>query len=371
MHRRRRSLVFAILLAVFRPTSEIALAQQPGASARLGLEAYAMPTLVELGLKPAVEPQVAPAPAPAPVEPPKCTGPEPTSRWAERSSDDEWIPGLYPAVERYAEDTLALTFDDGPHKTRTPIVLAELARRDMHATFFLTGHAIKKSTYALVQQMVAEGHTLANHGWRHDIDMANQVEDIAELEAYIASEFELTQIRVDLAMLASSAEDFAAMDREVFAGLSWAKHDRTEQLERMPELRERHRVLLESRGYAEDHRPLTLEWVRPPGGNPYVGKRWTTQEREAFARVVNSKDMRMVMWNHGSGDSDTTLTPEERKDPARTAETARKAARNGGIYVAHDRIEPEALRAALDEVERRDVEVVSLARLYEVKLGCA
>jgi peptidoglycan/xylan/chitin deacetylase (PgdA/CDA1 family) len=369
MHR-RSSFVFALLLTFFRPTSEIALAQQPAAAARLGLAAFAMPNLVELGIKQPVEPQSELTPAPAPVEP-QCTGPEPTSQWADRSSDDEWIPGLYPARERYGADTLALTFDDGPHPTRTPIALAELARRDMHATFFLTGHAIKKSNYQLVQQMVHEGHTLANHGWRHDTNMAQQVEDIAELEAYIASEFELTQIRVDFAMLASSPEDFAAMDREVFAGLSWSKHDRTAQVERMPELRERHRALLESRGYSEDNRPVTLEWVRPPGGNPYIGKRWSTEEREAFARAVNGQGLRMVMWNHGTGDSDTNLTPEERKDPERTAETARKAARSGGIYVAHDRIEPEALRAALDEVERSDVEVVSLARMYETKLGCA
>src|SRR5690606_19834102 len=123
---------------------------------------------------------------------------------------------------------LALTFDDGPHNTRTPIALAELARRNMHATFFLTGHAIRSNNYQLVQQMVAEGHTLANHGWRHDTNMAKQHGDIAELEAYVESEFELTQIRVDLAMMAQSADDFRAIDREVFQGLSRSKHDRSE-----------------------------------------------------------------------------------------------------------------------------------------------
>lgn len=363
---RRRSLVLAILLAVFRPTAEIALAQQPATAARLGLEDVALPTLVELGIKPAVEPQVAPAPAPTTEV--QCTGPEPTSRWTD--SDDEWIPGLYPARERYADDTLAITFDDGPHKTRTPIALAELADRDMQATFFLTGHAIRSSSYHLVQQMVRDGHTLANHGWRHDTQMAKQVDDIAELEAYIDSEFELTQIRVDLAMMATSPEDFSAMEKEVFSGLSWVAHDRVEQVSRMPRLRARHRALLESRGWSEDNRPVTLEWVRPPGGNPYVGKRWTTEERNAFARVVNRKGMRMVMWNHGSGDSDTTLTPAERRDPERVAETARKAARRGGIYVAHDRIDPAALEAMLDAIDRSDVQVVSLERLREAKLGC-
>ena len=52
--RRHVSLVFAFLLAFLRPTAEIALAQQPATAARLGLEATALPTLAELGLKPAV-----------------------------------------------------------------------------------------------------------------------------------------------------------------------------------------------------------------------------------------------------------------------------------------------------------------------------
>lgn len=60
---RRRSLVFAVLLAVLRPTGEIALAQQPATAARLGLSAYEMPTAVELGLVRAKEPKVEPVQA--------------------------------------------------------------------------------------------------------------------------------------------------------------------------------------------------------------------------------------------------------------------------------------------------------------------
>lgn len=364
----RRSLALALALLVFAPIfTPGAAARQP--SVPLGVEGLVLPTAASLGLEPSGgEAEAAAVVSLAGAEPELALEPQPTSRWAGRSSDDEWIPGLYPARERYAEGLLALTFDDGPHTTRTPIALRELARRDLHATFFLTGHAIRSSNYQLVQQMVAEGHTLANHGWRHDVSMARMHTDAAELEAYVAAELELTQIRVDLAMLASSADDFKAMDREVFAGLAWAKHDRGQQLARMPGIRERHRALLDARGYAEDRRPLTLEWVRPPGGNPYLGKRWTNEEREAFARAVNRTGMRMVMWSGGSGDSDTNLTPAERRDPARVAKTARKAAERGGIYVAHDRIDPAALIAMLDAVVAADgVEVVSLDQLRASK----
>lgn len=296
--------------------------------------------------------------------------PEPTATWDGRGSDDEWTRGLFPQRESYTNDGLVLTFDDGPHKTRTPQALAGLARRDMHATFFLTGHSIRSNSYHLVQQMVDEGHTLANHGWRHDTRMADgKGMTLAQLEAYIDSEFELTQIRVDMAMMAESAEDFAAMDREVFDGLRWSKHDRDEQLARMPQLRERHRQLLESRGYAQDNRPVTLDWARPPGGNPYMGgKSYSNAEREAFARVLNRRGMRLAMWNGGSGDSNTNLPKHERMDPKRVAKTARTAASKGGIYVAHDRIEPAALDAMLTAVAHSDVEVVSLEDLWVAKV---
>ena len=55
---RRHSIVLAVLLGILRPTEEIALAQQPAAAARLGLDAYAMPTLVELGLVRAKESKI-------------------------------------------------------------------------------------------------------------------------------------------------------------------------------------------------------------------------------------------------------------------------------------------------------------------------
>lgn len=297
----------------------------------------------------------------------RCVGPEPRGHWAGRASDDEWARGLYPAIERYPEGWLALTFDDGPHVSRTKVVLDELARHDQHATFFLTGHAIRKGTYELVQRMVAEGHTLANHGFRHDAAMAEQVDSIEELERYIASELELTQIRVDLALLATSPEAFAAMESRVFRKLTWLD-DRQEQLDAMPKLRERHRALLEEHGFAGEQRPLTLAWVRPPGGNPYLGKRWTSDERDAFARVVNRMGLAVAMWNHGSSDSDPALTPQQRMDPERITETGRKAARRGGVYVAHDRIDPEAVRALLGAIAKTDAKVVSLDELHRAKL---
>lgn len=60
-----------------------------------------------------------------------------------------------------------LTFDDGPHPTYTPQVLDVLARHGVQATFFVVGHLAEKYPL-LIQRIAHEGHTLANHTWRHE-----------------------------------------------------------------------------------------------------------------------------------------------------------------------------------------------------------
>ncbi|GAA1390859.1 hypothetical protein GCM10009661_82680 [Catellatospora chokoriensis] len=65
---------------------------------------------------------------------------------------------------------VALTFDDGPHPTWTPRVLAALRAKGVKATFCLVGTQVKAHP-ALVRQIVAEGHTLCNHSWNHEFKL--------------------------------------------------------------------------------------------------------------------------------------------------------------------------------------------------------
>ena len=63
--------------------------------------------------------------------------------------------------------TVHLTFDDGPDPRNTPKILDILARHNARATFFVVG--VNVVTYPeLIERIVSEGHTLANHTWRHD-----------------------------------------------------------------------------------------------------------------------------------------------------------------------------------------------------------
>lgn len=62
---------------------------------------------------------------------------------------------------------VALTFDDGPNKKYTPLLLKELKKRGIHASFFLMGKNISGNEN-LVKQMQKDGHLLGNHTYNHE-----------------------------------------------------------------------------------------------------------------------------------------------------------------------------------------------------------
>jgi peptidoglycan/xylan/chitin deacetylase (PgdA/CDA1 family) len=65
---------------------------------------------------------------------------------------------------------VALTFDDGPDPTYTPQILDLLKKYKVHATFCLIGKKVQAYP-SLVRRIVAEGHTLCNHSWAHDLSL--------------------------------------------------------------------------------------------------------------------------------------------------------------------------------------------------------
>ena len=65
-----------------------------------------------------------------------------------------------------AGQAVYLSFDDGPDNQYTAPLLDLLARHGAKATFFLVGLAVQARP-ELVQRMVAEGHTIANHSMHH------------------------------------------------------------------------------------------------------------------------------------------------------------------------------------------------------------
>ena len=61
---------------------------------------------------------------------------------------------------------IAITFDDGPNATYTPLLLDGLRKRGVHATFFLMGKNIRGNE-EIVTQMQRDGHLIGNHTYDH------------------------------------------------------------------------------------------------------------------------------------------------------------------------------------------------------------
>jgi peptidoglycan/xylan/chitin deacetylase (PgdA/CDA1 family) len=73
----------------------------------------------------------------------------------------------------------ALTFDDGPHPEGTPAVLDVLAAADARATFFVIGEQVERRP-ELIVRMLAEGHAVALHGYRHRLQLRLRPAAVAE-----------------------------------------------------------------------------------------------------------------------------------------------------------------------------------------------
>ncbi|MBI3556069.1 MAG: polysaccharide deacetylase family protein [Deltaproteobacteria bacterium] len=86
---------------------------------------------------------------------------------------------------------IALTFDDGPHPTRTERILKILKEAGVRATFFEVGEMAKH--YSTLPRIVLnDGHTVGSHSWNHpqlpQLDFASAQKNIVKgHEAVIAA----------------------------------------------------------------------------------------------------------------------------------------------------------------------------------------
>jgi peptidoglycan-N-acetylglucosamine deacetylase len=85
-----------------------------------------------------------------------------------------WYAAMWPESQIFGPaliagknpDQIALTFDDGPNDTATPVLLDVLARHGVSATFFVIGKFARQQP-ALVRQVLAGGHRVGNHTMNH------------------------------------------------------------------------------------------------------------------------------------------------------------------------------------------------------------
>ena len=84
---------------------------------------------------------------------------------------------------------IALSFDDGPHPTFTPQILAMLDKYSIKATFFMIGCNV--ALYPDVAKKVnASGHEIGNHTYSHphmkNISLAQLSEEVSKTEKLLA-----------------------------------------------------------------------------------------------------------------------------------------------------------------------------------------
>lgn len=90
------------------------------------------------------------------------------------------------------ENRIIITFDQGYENGYTAKILDTLKEKNVSAIFFLTGDYAKKEP-ELVKRMIAEGHTLGNHGMTHaslpTLSEKEAEEEIMSLHNYVLNNY--------------------------------------------------------------------------------------------------------------------------------------------------------------------------------------
>jgi peptidoglycan/xylan/chitin deacetylase (PgdA/CDA1 family) len=134
------------------------------------------------GTRPPLEPEwdapvaaapatTSPAPAKAPSSPKAPATKAPATKVPATSVGR--FGGPANSIIRTRGSGVALTFDDGPDPVQTPKILDLLAEYHVKATFCLIGVNVRAHP-ELVRRIVAEGHTICNHTWKHNETLGKQ-----------------------------------------------------------------------------------------------------------------------------------------------------------------------------------------------------
>ncbi len=153
----KRSHIFAVLIVLF-------VAACNSAQTQTNTQAPAEPRVIVV---PPDEMSRTPSLAPATTATPSATGAAtPIASLAIPSK-----PAALPKKHSYnscnvADNSIAITFDDGPHPQLTPKLLDLLKDRGIKATFYVVGKNVEAYP-EITKRIVDEGHELGNHTWNH------------------------------------------------------------------------------------------------------------------------------------------------------------------------------------------------------------
>ncbi|WP_421655971.1 polysaccharide deacetylase family protein [Leptothermofonsia sp. ETS-13] len=104
---------------------------------------------------------------------------------------------VYQVKPTDGEKVIALTFDDGPWENTTEQVLDILKQNDIKATFFWVGQALQKNP-EIARKVVADGHAIGNHTWRHIMENVDEVTAAEEFNNMARLIYETTGLHTNL-----------------------------------------------------------------------------------------------------------------------------------------------------------------------------
>ena len=133
---------------------------------------------------------------------------------------EQLAAGIVQGVAYYFHPkTMYLTFDDGPSKENTARVLDILKEQGIKATFFLVGENVEKHP-DMARRIVAEGHAVGIHCYRHDYGMLYESVDsyIQDFEKARRIVYEVTGVDTKLFRFpGGSVNDFNRKTGEAIA----------------------------------------------------------------------------------------------------------------------------------------------------------
>ena len=93
------------------------------------------------------------------------------------------VPADGTVSEGEEQPVVALTFDDGPSGTSTPVLLEGLRKRGVRATFFVIGEKAEQNP-ELICRMSDEGHLIGNHTYSHvQLNMLSSSQACSQVKA--------------------------------------------------------------------------------------------------------------------------------------------------------------------------------------------
>jgi peptidoglycan/xylan/chitin deacetylase (PgdA/CDA1 family) len=124
---------------------------------------------------------------------------------------------------RSVDNSVYITFDDGPIPDVTPWVLDQLEQNQIKATFFCVGENVRKHP-DIYQRIVSEGHTVGNHSMNHekgtDTNRYAYLDSVQDASRYIHSSF----FRPPYGRMTWSQSRFLRQKYKIIMW-SWLSHD--------------------------------------------------------------------------------------------------------------------------------------------------